>query len=54
MDKTREAWMGHLVMIGEKAYKSSAENPGTDDRRAMLEAVAAMITENDLARSYAG
>ena len=64
MDKTREAWKDHLVLIGEEAFQSayekaldklapdgnfSQEELNKANSMAMLEAVAAMIVENDIA-----
>ena len=62
MDETRNAWKGHLVMIGEEAFHSAHEKVLNElapdgnfsekewneaNSMAMLEAVAAMIVEND-------
>ena len=50
MDKTREAWKEHLVMVGETAFQSS--HPGDYDEdlvSALIHATAAMIAENDAA-----
>lgn len=64
MDKTREAWKEHLVMIGEATFHSAHEkalNEIASDGNfsqmawneansiAILDAVAAMIVENDTA-----
>jgi len=64
MDKTSEAWKGHLVMVGEEAFHSAHEKALKElapdgnfsqkewneaNSMAMLEAVAAMIVENDIA-----